>query len=77
MNKKQRKELEEAIGLLDKAKEIIERIGEEEQQKYDNLSDGLQQSENGQKLEESTNQLENISDSIQQAADEVQEVISN
>lgn len=58
MNKQNRKALELAIEELQKArdiiaaqKEIIEQMRDEEQEKFDNMSEGLQQSEKGMSIE--------------------------
>lgn len=52
MNKQGRAELERASKLLDEARSIIEAVGEEEQEKFDNLTEGLQAAERGQRMEE-------------------------
>ena len=57
MNKQQRKRLEEVTELLEKAKEIISEIQSEEQYKFDNMPEGLQQTEANQKLEDNANDL--------------------
>lgn len=64
MNANDRKELQKAIALIEEAKAIIESIGEQEQEKYDNLSEGLQASERGQKFEESAGELSNAAESL-------------
>lgn len=64
MNKARRKELERAIELLNEAKEIITACQEEEQEGFDNLSEGLQAAENGQKMETAAEALESASDEI-------------
>lgn len=65
MNKHNRSELARAIALLEQAKEIIEAQSAEEQEKFDNLSEGLQQSERGQQMEETAYELENIIEDIE------------
>jgi transcriptional accessory protein Tex/SPT6 len=74
MNKALRKQLEEASSLLTRAKEIISSIAEEEQDKFDNLSEGLQATENNQKLEaiaellfEADSDLDDIINAIDEA----------
>lgn len=52
MNKQDKKQLQEAINLLENAKSILQTLADAEQEKFDNLSEGLQQSEKGQKFEE-------------------------
>lgn len=46
------------LALLEQAHSEIEGIKDEEQDKFDNMSEGLQQSENGQKLEENVQSLD-------------------
>lgn len=67
MNKYDRKELKRAIALLDKEHEIIESVKDIEQGKFDNLPEGLQQSEKGQKFEETVSTLEDALNSIEEA----------
>ena len=45
MNKARRKQLEKASALLSEAREIIESCRDEEQDAFDNMPEGLQQSE--------------------------------
>lgn len=48
MNKQRRKELEEAVRLLEEAYSTIESILEQEQEAFDNMPEGLQESERGE-----------------------------
>ena len=57
MNKADRAELQKAHDMIEEAKSIIETIGEQEQEKFDNLTEGLQASERGQKFEETASSL--------------------
>ncbi len=70
MNKAKRKELQKAIDLLNEALSIIENIKDEEQEAYDNLSENLQSSEMGQKMESAVSYMEDATSSIE-------DVISN
>jgi len=67
MNKQNRKELEHALLLIDEAKGIVEQIRDEEQEKYDNLSEGLQQSEKGQKFEANASDLDEALNNLEEA----------
>lgn len=73
MNNKDRKELSTVLLILEEAKTKIESLIESEQSKFDNLSDGLQQTERGQKLEENVSVLEDavseIDNTIQNLSD--------
>lgn len=71
MNKENRKELEKAIALIEDAKEIVEYIKDEEQDKFDNLSEGLQQSEKGQMFEENVSALDDASSQLEEAIDNI------
>ena len=75
MNIKDRKQLSNAIKLLEDAQSIIEGIKDGEQEKYDNLSEGLQMSEKGQKFEDIVSVLEDSINSIDEAIGSVQEAM--
>lgn len=77
MNKQQRKSLDEAIELLEQAQEIINTIKDEEQEKFDNLSEGLQATENNQKLETNASTLENASASVDEVLEYINEAKDN
>lgn len=74
MNHDRRSRLEKAVLLIEEARDIIESCEAEERECYDNLSEGLQASERGQKYEENADtladvvaELENQTDNIRQA----------
>ena len=76
MNKANRKELADALAklsdvkaALEAAHEVAERLAEDEQEKFDNLSEGLQASEKGQAYEEAANTLNDIASDLQAALD--------
>lgn len=75
MNKKDRKELEKALELLSQAQEIIDSIKVGEQEKFDNLSEGLQQTEKGQKFEETVSTLEDAWNGIDEAVGRINEAM--
>lgn len=75
MNKNDRKELEKALALLGEAQEIIDAIKDGEQEKFDNLSEGLQQTEKGQKFEETVLILEDAWNSIDEAVGSINEAM--
>ena len=70
-----RKELEKALALLGEAQEIIDAIKDGEQEKFDNLSEGLQQTEKGQKFEETVLILEDAWSSIDEAVGSINEAM--
>lgn len=72
MNNDRRKDLDKAIDILtkirddfDKAKALIADAAEGEQEGFDNLTEGLQQAERGQRMEE-------VAGALQEAADEME-----
>jgi hypothetical protein len=71
MNNANRKELEKAIAFIEDAKGIIEQIKDEEQEKFDNLSEGLQQTERGQKFEETASVLDDAFSQLEEAIDNI------
>ena len=75
MNKNDRKELEKALFLLNEAYEIIDTIKDGEEEKFYNLSEGLQQTEKGQKFEETVSTLEDSLNSIEEALDSINEAM--
>lgn len=67
MNNKNRKELKIALAKITEALEIVESIRDLEQEKFDNLAEGLQQSENGSRLEENFSSLEEAANYLDDA----------
>lgn len=51
MNKDRRKRLQEICDILEEQQAALEEIRDEEQESFDNLSEGLQCTERGQALE--------------------------
>lgn len=72
MNAARRKELIKAIDLIEQAKEIISAVAEEEREAYDNIPEGLQESEMGEKMNETADDLEYVLDEV---VDTIQEII--
>ncbi|HEY4148918.1 MAG TPA: hypothetical protein VGM41_08315 [Chitinophagaceae bacterium] len=77
MNKSQRKELQKACELLEQANEIVARVKNEEQDKFDNLSEGLQQTAANAKLEDNAYFLEDIESNIEEQRSELETFIDN
>ena len=49
MNRNRRREITRAVKLVEEARGILEAVTEEEQEAYDNMPEGLQESENSWK----------------------------
>ena len=73
MNAARRKERSKAIDLIEQAKEIISAVAEEEREAYDNLPEGLQESEMGEKMNEIADDLEYVD--LEEVVDTIKEII--
>lgn len=76
MNKIRRKQLNRALELLAEARSIIEEMQQEEQESFDNMPEGLQESELGEKIEENANRLEDIFGAIEEQESELDDIIN-
>lgn len=72
MNKKDREQVAKLLGELQELNSKVEDIGNQlrdladaEQGKFDNMSEGLQQAENGQKIEQAAENLSSAADSCE------------
>ena len=69
MNAKGRKNIKDLIAQLEDIKGRLETMQEEEQDKFDNLPEGLQESERGEAMQE-------VADSLEEAVSSLEDVIS-
>lgn len=76
MNNTRRKELRKAMELLGEARAIIETMQEEEQESFDNMPEGLQVSELGEKIEENASRLEDIMGYLEEQETELDDIIN-
>jgi predicted nuclease with TOPRIM domain len=81
MNNKTRKDLreiagkmDELAGMLEDIKSQLEDIQEQEQDKYGNLPEQLQDTENGQRLSESADNLYDLVDRLDSALSELWDI---
>lgn len=58
MNNIRRKSVKEALNLIEKAREILEEVKDEEQEAYDNLPESLQCGERGEQMQENIDNIE-------------------
>ena len=72
MNKADRAQLAKASALIDEAKSIVEAVGEAEQEKFDNLTEGLQAAERGQKMEEVATDLAELVGTLEEAVSTIE-----
>jgi hypothetical protein len=73
MNKATRAAIAELVGKLEEIKDEIENLQSEEQDKFDNMPEGLQQSDNGQKCEAAAIALEDAVSSLDDAISSLEE----
>ena len=72
MNKNRRSKLREAKSLLGKAVSIVTDVRDDEQEAFDNLPEGLQESERFSKMEEAIDGLEDAISSIESASENIE-----
>lgn len=60
---------------LDDCKSELETLKDDEQEKFDNMSDGLQQGERGQAIEEAAGQLSEAFDALETAVSSAEECV--
>jgi hypothetical protein len=75
MNNERRKAIRGALELLEQAKDIIETVAEEERAYYDNMPEGIQASEKGEKAEENASALDDALNNIDEAIENVSHAI--
>lgn len=75
MNAKRRKELEKALTLLGDALDIINQVREDEEDAYENMPEGLQESERGEQMSDNVYELEMAANDIENVADSINEII--
>lgn len=75
MNAKQRKSIEKFVEKIDEVKTDLEYMQEEEQEKLDNMPEGLQESERGEAMQEAIENLEAAVGSLEEAIDYLNEIV--
>ena len=75
MNAKRRKRLEDALSLLEQAIDIINEIRDEEEDAYNNLPEGIKESERGEQMSVNVSTLEDAATSIEEAAGSINETL--
>lgn len=58
MNNMRRKNVMEALELIEKARNILEEVKDEEQEAYNNLPESLQYGERGEQMQENVDAIE-------------------
>jgi len=73
MNKARRKEIARAIELMEEAHEILESVRDEEQEAFDNMPEGPQNSERGEAMEGYISTIEEVMDYLDTSS--LQEIV--
>lgn len=73
MNKARRKAIAEVRDILESAASNLEVIRDEEQESFDNLPEGIQESERGEKMSECIEYLEEAIENLGEAIDNLDE----
>lgn len=84
MNNQRRKDIRKAIELmneamatLEQAKSIMETVGEEEREAYENLPESIQDGERGEKMSENCDTIDNVVDSIDTQIGEITDCVDS
>ena len=75
MNKQRRNELKIVIDYMDKAKDIIVNVKNQEEFAYDNMPENLQYSDRGCNIEDNINNLDEISEGIDEIISTINDII--
>lgn len=75
MNKQERKKLSDIASQLVDLVTEIEDAANAEREKFENMSEGLQQTDLGQRIEAAADALDNAMNRAQEAADAIEEAI--
>lgn len=76
MNKPTRKRIAAIMERLEKCKEELEEIRDDEEAKFDNLTENLQQTKNGTDLDTARERLDESISSIEESLEPLQLIIS-
>lgn len=75
MNKERRKIIEEAIGKINEANDLLATVRDEEQEAFDNLPEGIQMSERGETMEQYISDLDAFIDTIYDGVSTLEEML--
>ena len=74
MNAQGRKEIAKYIASLEEIKDKLESMKDDEEDKFDNMPEGLQDSERGEAMQEAIKQLETACDNLDDVISALQEI---
>ena len=72
MNKEDRKAVERIVSELNSLKDEVEELRSQEQDKFDNMSEGLQAGDTGQSIEAAATALEDAGSNIESAISDLE-----
>lgn len=75
MNAKRRKQLANAVEVLNNVLGLLEEVTTDEQDAYDNLPESIQDSDKGEAMLENVDDMEDASSSLQDIIDQLQDII--
>lgn len=75
MNKERRAKLRKAIEYIEKAKDIVDDVSADEGMAFDNLSEGLQQTDRGEQMEDNVDSLDDASDTLDEAISSIEDAM--
>ena len=75
MNKSNRKELSDILAILQSQCDALQTMASEEEEKFDNMPEGLQESETGQLMEEARDMLNDQAMTIADAICELESLV--
>ena len=73
MNKATRKQIENIISILNEKKDEIDELQSDEEEKFDNMPEGLQDGEKGQAMSNASEALSSASESLDEAISSLEE----
>lgn len=74
MNQQRRKRLEEASDLMNRARDILEEVKDEEQEAYDNLPENFQNGERGEEMQGYIDAIEEAYDGLDTACSAIEQI---
>lgn len=74
MNKERRALLRKAADMVYEAKVMVARANDDEENAYDNLPDGIRDSDRGDTMQETIDQLDSIIEELDNAYDQIREI---
>ena len=77
MNRERRKELASAMEKLDEVINLLQHIAEDEQCAFDNLPEGIQESERGERMQEFADMISDVASTLEEQNLELEEIVNS